>query len=95
MKYLLMSCLILLCSATGADTLQHTQLLASSCASCHGTQGYSSGGIPGLAGLSEQYFTEQMRQFKSGERSSTIMAYHASAYTDEEIKKLAEYFSQQ
>jgi len=79
----------------GADPLQHTQLLAASCASCHGTNGHSAGGLPSLAGLSEQYFIEQMRQFKAGERSSTIMSHHASAYTDLEIKQLAEYFSDQ
>mgnify|MGYP005849699179 CR=1 FL=1 len=70
-------------------------LLASACAACHGTQGHSVAGTPSLAGLDRLYFIEQMRQFRTGERPSTVMMKHASGYTKEEIRLLAEYFAGQ
>lgn len=74
---------------------RNVALLASACAVCHGTNGYSQGGTPKLAGLDEMYFEKQMLQFRNGERESTVMAQHASGYTEEEIRLLAHYFAQQ
>jgi len=85
-----------LLSITQAEELErNVELLASSCAACHGTNGHSVGGIPTLAGLASAHIIEQMRQFTSGERLSTVMSHHASGYTSEEIKLLAAYFSKQ
>lgn len=70
-------------------------LMASSCAACHGTDGNSVGGMPRLAGLAADYIVEQMRQFKTGQRLSTVMGHLASGYTDDEIRQLATYFSEQ
>jgi cytochrome subunit of sulfide dehydrogenase len=74
---------------------RNAAVLASACAACHGTQGHSVGGTPSLAGLDSMYFTEQMRMFKQGKRPSTVMMQHASGYTEEEIRLLAEYFAKQ
>ncbi len=82
-------------SAAAGPVVERGALLAASCASCHGTGGHSVGGTPSLAGLDTLYFIQQMQDFKSGKRPSTVMAYHASGYTDEEIKLLAAYFSSQ
>lgn len=73
----------------------HIQVLASSCAACHGTGGNSLGSMPVLAGLDAGYFTQQMMAFKSGERASTVMHHHAKGLTQEEIGLLAEHFSRQ
>ena len=78
-----------------AEESRNVELLVSSCAACHGTNGHSVGGIPSLAGLSEMYFIEQMQQFVSGERKSTVMFHHASGYTAEEIELMAGYFAKQ
>jgi len=74
---------------------RNVQLLASSCAACHGTNGHSVAGTPSLAGLDRIYFIEQMQQFQTGERPSTVMMQHATGYTDEEIRLLADFFSKQ
>lgn len=75
--------------------LAHVQVLASSCAACHGTGGNSAGGTPVLAGLDSHYFTKQMLAFRSGDRASTVMHHHARGLTREEIDQLAAYFSLQ
>jgi cytochrome c553 len=93
--------LIVLCLLGFAATTVHAEqtrnvdLLASSCAACHGTNGHSVGGLPSLAGVDKSYIIEQMQQFVSGERSSTVMKSHATGYTTEEIELMAEFFSKQ
>lgn len=73
----------------------HIQVLASSCAACHGTGGNSAGGTPVLAGLDSHYFRKQMLAFRTGERASTVMHHHARGLTLEEIDQLSQYFSMQ
>ncbi|MEC9487219.1 MAG: c-type cytochrome [Prosthecochloris sp.] len=68
------------------------QILALSCASCHGTDGKSEGIMPGFYGKSQVYLENALKQFKNDERYSTVMGRHAKGYTDEEIKLIAEYF---
>jgi cytochrome c553 len=77
------------------EPIAHTQVLAASCAACHGTNGNSVGGTPVLAGLDATYFVTQMMAFRTGERTSTVMHRHAKGLTVEEIGALATYFSEQ
>lgn len=95
-------CLLLVChAAVWADDEAyvqlsiHTQVLAASCAACHGTNGNSVGGTPVLAGLQPDYFISQMQAFRTGERASTVMHRHAKGLTEAEILQLAEHFSKQ
>ena len=78
-----------------ADGHRNIELLASSCAACHGTNGHSAGGIPSLAGTGKLHFIEQMTQFIDGTRKSTVMFHHASGYTAKELELLAGFFSSQ
>ncbi len=78
--------------AADSTANSHIQILAASCAACHGTNGNSVGGIPVLAGLDKSYFITQMQAFRSGARASTVMHHHAKGLTAEEIKQLAQYF---
>lgn len=90
--------IVLLCgvmTTVSAEPQRNIALLSASCAACHGTNGHSVGGTPGLAGLGEQHFIEQLRQFKSGARPSTVMLHHVNGYTDDEIKLMATFFSTQ
>jgi len=80
---------------THADSDTHARNLAASCAACHGTNGNSVGGTPVLAGLDKVLFVKQMKDFKTGARTATVMHQHAKGYTDEEIDKLADFFSTQ
>lgn len=71
--------------------------LANTCAGCHGTDGNSTGpATPSLAGISSEYFIEAMMDYKNPEgRYSTIMSRIAKGYSEEEIKLMADYFTQQ
>lgn len=73
----------------------HLRVLAASCAACHGSNGNSVGGTPVLAGLDASHFTLQMKAFRSGERTSTVMHHHAKGLTEDEINALATYFAAQ
>ncbi|HSH30013.1 MAG TPA: c-type cytochrome [Thiohalobacter sp.] len=79
--------------ATGAATeLTRGAMLANSCAGCHGTDGHSPGAIPSIGDKSSAFIETAMQEFRSGERHSTVMGRHARAYTDEEIRLIAEFF---
>ena len=69
--------------------------LAANCANCHGTDGRAAGAMPALAGQPKAYLVEQMRAYKEGRRTGTIMHQLAKGYTDEQIEAVATYLSQQ
>ena len=70
---------------------------AATCAHCHGTNGKAVDGstVPSLAGLGKAYQIEQMKAFKAGTRSATIMHQISKGYSDAQIEALATYFSAQ
>ena len=88
-------------SAAGQDRHQDRHQgrnLAAQCANCHGTNGQSQGGIPGLAGQAQAGMISQMNAFKSGQRSgpaATVMHQIAKGYTDEQIALMAAFFAAQ
>ena len=66
---------------------------AATCTGCHGTNGYSEGGMPLLAGLDKAYIVNAMKEFMTGTRPATVMHQHAKGYSDEQIERIAEYFA--
>jgi cytochrome subunit of sulfide dehydrogenase len=73
-----------------------TRYLASNCANCHGSNGANKvQGAFQLAGLKADYIVEQMRAFKEGKRSATIMHQIAKGYSDEQVLAMANYFAKQ
>ena len=83
-----------LASAQAAPDAAARQM-AATCSACHGTNGFSVGGTPVLAGLNRAHFIKQMQDFRSGARPATVMHRHAAAYSDAEIEKLADFFAVQ
>ena len=81
------------CSSTVAAEVTRGIMLSNSCAACHGTDGKSPGSIPGIYGKSTDYIVQALTEFREGNRAATVMGRHASGYTDEEIRLIAEYFS--
>jgi cytochrome subunit of sulfide dehydrogenase len=75
----------------------HAKALAASCAQCHGTDGRAQAGsaTAPLAGMPLAYLAAQMRDFRDGRRSATVMHQIAKGYTDEQIDTLAAYFAAQ
>lgn len=78
-----------------ADELSRGAILSASCEGCHGTHGRSPGAIPAIAGKARDYLVETLKGFRSGAAPATVMGRHASGYTDEEIRLIADYFSKQ
>ncbi len=76
-----------------AEVVSRAEMLANSCAACHGADGRGSKTIPELKGIEVDDFVKTMNGFQTSEESSTIMDRHAKEYTDEDIRLLAEYFA--
>ena len=70
------------------------QILASTCFSCHGTDGVSPGAIPSIAGIPADSLRRTLKEFRDGRRPSTVMGRHATGYSDAEIASIADYLSQ-
>ncbi len=87
--------------AAGGSLVAHAQDtntvrgMAATCANCHGTEGRSAGTVPGLAGVDKTHIVQQMQDFKTGKRASTIMQQLAKGFTDAQIEQIAAWFSAQ
>jgi cytochrome c553 len=82
----------------GATSLANAQSLqikqwAASCAACHGTDGYSEGGMASLAGQNKAEMIKKMNEYKTGKRAATIMHQLSKGYTDEQIEQISAYFA--
>jgi cytochrome c553 len=85
-----------LCAAASAHGAgpTHARLLAAACFTCHGTEGRSVGNVPpSLAGRDRDELARLMKEFRSGDRPSTVMGRQAKAYSDAEIEAIAGYFA--
>ncbi len=66
------------------------------CVSCHGMQGFTvNQEWPNLAGQQKNYLSQQLLDFKSGQRQSPIMQVIANELNQQQITDVAEYYSQQ
>lgn len=92
---LLKPVIIILIWSTSLQAAEITRgvMLSNSCAACHGTDGKSPGAIPSIYGKSSEFISQALMDFREGKRPATVMGRHASGYSDEEIKLIAEYFS--
>ncbi len=81
----------------GPQDRLYTQSLAATCANCHGTNGKATEGssVVTLAGMQRDYIVAQMAAFKNGTRPATIMHQLAKGYSDEQVARIAQYFSEQ
>jgi cytochrome c553 len=92
----------LFCAGVGAAHAQDAQAqrarsLAATCASCHGTDGRAvdAAAVPGLAGMPAAYLVEQMKAFRTGTRTATVMHQISKGYNDAQVDQLAAYFAAQ
>jgi sulfide dehydrogenase cytochrome subunit len=76
-----------------ADELTPGAMLSYSCAGCHGTDGKSPGSIPTIAGKPAAFIESALRDYRADRRGGTVMNRHARAYSDEEIRLIAEFFA--
>ena len=84
-------------SGGNAEKIARGQQIAQQqyCSSCHGARLQGQKHVPRLSGQSSAYFTEQLRNLRSGARADMdgTMASAARSLTDEEIEAMAVYAS--
>jgi len=82
-------------SGTLAEDALQLEVLAASCANCHGTDGNSSGAIPRIGGRPQAALARQLRAFKAGTvEGITVMTRIAKGYSDEQLDTLARHFAE-
>jgi cytochrome c553 len=70
------------------------QVTLQTCNGCHGSDGNGRyGAFPKLAGLSEDYISQSLKDFRSGKRHSGFMQPFAADLTDAQIEKFAAHFA--
>ena len=73
------------------------RLLASNCFQCHGTNG--NGGFEDLAGKAASEIFDEMKELQGdparADADEELMVVHANAYTDDELRAIARFFSKQ
>lgn len=69
---------------------------ATACIACHGTDGggQAQAGYPRIAGMNQTYLEKQLHDFADGSRKNSTMQPIAKALKAQEVKAVAEYFSQ-
>jgi cytochrome c553 len=67
------------------------------CTSCHGKDGRaaSDGYYPRIAGKPEGYLFNQLKNFREGKRTYPLMTYMVANMSDEYLREIAQYFSEQ
>lgn len=90
-------CFIFVSPSSQAENIssKHIEIIAASCAACHGTNGRGVDDVKPLAGLPANDIEQNLVAFKNGKRPSKVMHHHAKGLTDQEILEVANYFSQQ
>jgi len=78
---------------SGPATAQGAPSGAVSCSGCHAPAG-SSGPVASLAGRPAEEIVTALLQYRSGERTATVMDRIAKGFTDDEIRAIAEWFAE-
>jgi len=79
-------------NAPEAEAILGAKLLV--CNTCHGADGVPrSAGTPVIWGQEETFLTKQLKDFHSGERTSEVMTWMATALTPEEVGAAAAFFA--
>jgi cytochrome c553 len=84
-----------LAGAAYADNHTLSRNMAAACASCHGTNGNSVGGMDPLAGMPKAELIKKMSDFRSGAKPATVMHQLAKGYTDQQIEMIANFYAAQ
>lgn len=92
----LLALTLLAIPAQAGDAAKAVSLAASLCASCHGEDGNSLvPAFPKLAGQQAVYLLRELKDYKSGKRSSEVMVPIVSSLTEEDLANLAAFYASQ
>lgn len=79
-----------------ADPAKGKTIAATVCIACHNTDGNSMLSVnPKLAGQHAEYLSKQLKNFKSGERASPMMAGFAAMLSEADMRNVAAWFASQ
>lgn len=71
--------------------------IAYTCLGCHGITGYKNAypnyHIPRIAGQTDQYLLNALKDYKAGKRKHATMQAQAASFSDEDLANLAAYLS--
>jgi sulfide dehydrogenase cytochrome subunit len=79
--------------SASADDPTINRMLASQCSQCHGTNGQAVGDIDSLAGESAWEIREELLEMQFEDRPDDVMDHQALGYTDDQIRRIANYLS--
>jgi cytochrome c553 len=68
---------------------------AASCSGCHPSSARVSSPVPRLSGMDRAAIVKAMQDFRSGQRTGTVMDRIAKGFTDDEIQAIANWFATQ
>jgi len=80
----------LICASV-ASAAPSVEMMANTCAMCHGTDGKAVGKMEELYGKPANKIEDELFEFKQ-ENKGRVMAPMMKAYTDEQIRAIAKYF---
>jgi cytochrome subunit of sulfide dehydrogenase len=69
--------------------------VVASCSGCHPTSARVTSPVPRLNGLDRAAFVRAMQDFRSGQRTATVMDRIAKGFTDAEIQAIAAWYAAQ
>lgn len=84
---------LLFAAVAAAEEPVDIEILAGTCAGCHGAELQGAGAVPRLRGHGSDYLRFTLQSFKSGERAATVMDRLARGYSEAEIEALAQHLS--
>lgn len=94
LTYLLLASMFTFTSYAGAADLEAGKEKAAQCEGCHGTNGDSQNSqFPKLAGQKGLYLETQLKKFKSGKRTSSMMQGVASHLSEQDIENVSAFFA--
>lgn len=80
-------------TGASAEAIGRGATLALRCSMCHGAGGLSQADIPNLAGQGAAAVYKQLVDFRTGARTSAVMAPLVAALSDREMRDLAAYYA--
>jgi sulfide dehydrogenase cytochrome subunit len=76
---------IAMASLLAAPAAAESVSAANACAVCHGADLKGSGAVPSLRGRDAEHIRKALLEFRSGQRTATVMTRLAKGYSDAEI----------
>jgi len=77
-----------------AGTDEQTEVVIAKCERCHGQPaGQSTMVVPSLRGQKQEYLLRVMKQYRDGERGSSMMHKMSAGYSDELLEEISAYYA--